>query len=57
MSNRPLGFTLTDDELSALIEACNVADVNDPRPPWSWAGKSAWNKLLREEKRRGGQNV
>jgi len=43
---------LTDDELSALIEACNVADRGKPRPPWDRAGKSAWRKLIDEERYR-----
>lgn len=57
--SKPLGFTLTDDELSALIEACNVANSpgSKPRPPWSWAGRSAWDKLIREEMRRGKNKV
>lgn len=44
---------LTDDELSALVEACNVANKHKPRPPWCWAGRSAWDKLIAEEMRRG----
>lgn len=44
---------LTDDELSALIEACNVADRHNPRPPWGSAGGSAWSKLTNAEKARG----
>ena len=45
-------FHLTDDELSALIEACNVANNHNPRPPWDRAGQAAWNKLVQEEYRR-----
>ena len=45
---------LTDDELSALIEACNVAGRGSPRPPWDRAGISAWRKLIDEELYRGG---
>lgn len=45
---------MTDDELSALIEACNVADRGNPRPPWDRAGKSAWRKLIDEERYRAG---
>ena len=41
---------LTSDELSALIEACNVADRHRPRPPWDRAGRSAWRKLVEEER-------
>lgn len=44
---------LTNDELSALVEACNLASVGSPRPPWDRAGRSAWAKLLLEERRRG----
>ena len=43
----------TDDELSALIEACNVANRHQPRQPWGRAGESAWRKLLHEERSRG----
>ncbi len=44
---------LTDDELSALIEACNHANQHGKcRPPWNRAGSSAWDKLVREEYRR-----
>lgn len=43
---------LTDDELSALIEACNVAQWHKPRPPWGRAGGSAWRKLVEEERQR-----
>jgi hypothetical protein len=45
-------FDLTDDELSALIEACNVAGRGSPRPPWDRAGNSAWRKLIDEERYR-----
>ena len=48
-----LGFTLTDQELSALVEACNVANRNQPRPPWNTDGRSAWAPLIREDIRRG----
>lgn len=40
----------TSDELSALIEACNVASRHNPRPPWDRAGHSAWRKLIEEER-------
>ena len=46
---------LTDDELSALIEACNIAEhalKPRPRPPWDRAGSSAHKKLIEEELRR-----
>ena len=47
-------MNLTDEELSALIEACNVASQHNPRPPWASAGRQAWDKLLAEELRRHG---
>lgn len=41
---------LTDRELSALIEACNVAKSGSrPRPPWDTDGDSAHEKLVRVE--------
>lgn len=47
---------LTNDELSALIEACNHANnhpsTRPPRPPYAWAGESARQKLVAEEGRR-----
>jgi hypothetical protein len=43
---------LTGDELSALIEACNVASQHHARPPWPSHGHNAWTKLLGEECRR-----
>jgi hypothetical protein len=45
---------LTDDELSALIEACNTVckDVNRPRPSWCYAGRDTHQKLIAEEFRR-----
>jgi len=53
-------LVLTDDELSALIEACNVTTcayalrgkvppMCVARPPWDRAGSSAHNKLVHEE--------
>jgi len=45
----PAGL-LTDQELSALIEACNVARSGSrPRPPWNTDGDSAHKKLLAVE--------
>lgn len=46
---------LSDQELSALIEACNVTSHNSSqaRPPWNTDGKPAWHKLVAEEFRRG----
>ncbi len=43
---------LTGDEVSALIEACNVAGEHGGREPWGRAGQSAWKKLIAEEGRR-----
>lgn len=46
-------LNLTGDELSALIEACNHADQHGKcRPPWDRAGRSAWRKLIEEERYR-----
>lgn len=56
---------LTDDELSALVEACKVTNRvatsghtvygywTQPSPPWDQAGRAAWDKLICEEARRG----
>lgn len=55
-------LVLSDQELSALIEACNVTDaaisrrLNIPRPPWNTDGSTAWKKLIKEEMRRGDEN-
>ena len=46
---------LSDDECSALIEACNVASQHNPRPPWQSAGREAWDKLLWMESHRNKQ--
>jgi len=53
-----IGDWLSDQELSALIEACNVTSKNQSlaRPPWNTDGNSAWEKLLAEELRRGVRN-
>lgn len=49
--------SLTDDELSALIEACNVTrrTHGEARPPWDRSGHSAHDKLIAEERRRNAQ--
>jgi len=65
---RKAALDLSDDELSALCEACNVARqavwkardpkrsrIMAPRPPWDRAGSSAHKKLVDEEMRRGEQ--
>ena len=44
------GIFLTNQELSGLIEACNVANRHDPRPPWKPHGIAAWGKLVKEER-------
>jgi hypothetical protein len=46
---------LTDQELSALIEACNVTNrhPHEARPPYGEAGNDARLKLVEEERRRG----
>jgi len=48
-----MNLSLTADEVSALIEACNVARGHGsrPRPPWDADGESARLKLLEAEKR------
>jgi hypothetical protein len=54
MFGAPSHFELTDDELSALIEACNVVNNHpgEARPPWNRAGHAAHDKLINEERRR-----
>lgn len=44
----------SNNELSALIEACNVANAHykDARPPWAQCGYAAHQKLVAQEKRR-----
>ena len=49
---------LDDGELSALIEACNVARSGSrPRPPWDTHGDSAHEKLVAVEAARGAERA
>jgi len=51
-----MAIAFTPNELSALICACQFADKHPGkvRMPWQQAGKAAWDKLLREERRQSG---
>jgi hypothetical protein len=62
MMNKANGrmMNLTDDELSALICACQFADQvknrSRVRPPWIRFGTSAHKKLIQEEFDRANRN-